>query len=202
MHPFIFISISALALTAVPALAREPEETDKRITDREINAVDVAKTPMTDLNIGNEDFPQLILDAQAKPYDLAGLQRCSQISAVVSQFDAILGDDLDLPQTEAMRVSPGRIAQSVVGSFIPFRGIIRELSGANDQRRRLQLAVEAGMTRRGFLKGIGQQRGCRYPARPATVTDRDRHIAAALRDAETRKSAKTAEEKPAIAGQP
>ena len=56
----------------------------------------------------------------------------------------------------------------MVGSFIPFRGLIREISGANEQERKLQLAIYAGSTRRSFLKGVGYQRGCPWPARPAT----------------------------------
>jgi hypothetical protein len=186
MHRLIIVSLSALALSTTPAVSREPAQPDKPITDRDVSAVDVATTPMTDLNIRKEEIPQLVIDAQLKPYDLNGLKSCRQIAAMVGQFDAVLGDDLDLPQVEGDRVSPGRIAQSVVGSFIPFRGIIRELSGANDQRRRMQLAIEAGMARRSFLKGVGQERGCRYPARSATSGDRDQHVAANLQAAELR----------------
>jgi hypothetical protein len=200
MHRLIIVSLSALALSATPAVSREPARPDKPITDREVNAVDVATTPMTDLNIRKEEIPQLVIDAQLKPYDLNGLKSCRQIAAMVGQFDAVLGDDLDLPQVEGDRVSPGRVAQSVVGSFIPFRGIIREVSGANDQRRRMQLAIEAGMARRAFLKGVGQERGCRYPARSATSGDRDQHVAANLQAAELRAKTK-ADAKAAAAAQ-
>jgi hypothetical protein len=69
------------------------------------------------------------------------------------------------------------MAQSVVGSLMPFRGIVREISGANDQRRKVQAAIEAGYARRAFLKGVGQERGCRYPARSATREVWDRRVA-------------------------
>lgn len=59
------------------------------------------------------------------------------------------------------------MAKNVVASFIPFRGILRELSGAAGQERDWRAAIYAGSVRRGFLKGLGQQKGCAYPARPA-----------------------------------
>ena len=64
--------------------------------------------------------------------------------------------------------APGAIAKSVLGSFIPFRGIIREVSGANAQERLWDRALYAGAARRAFLKGMGEQRGCAWPARSAT----------------------------------
>jgi hypothetical protein len=178
MHRSIFASLSALALTAAPALA-QPDQPAKPVTDRDPDAVDVAATPMTDLNLRKDQIPQLLIDAEVKPYDLNGLGKCSQLAARIGEFDAVLGDDLDLPQSPGQRLSPGRIGQYVVGSFIPFRGLIREVSGANDQRRRMDAAISAGLARRGFLKGIGQERGCRYPARSATREVWDQYVEAA-----------------------
>jgi len=55
-----------------------------------------------------------------------------------------------------------------VNSFIPFRGILREVSGASEHQRRIRAAIQAGLARRGFLKGVGETHGCKYPARSAT----------------------------------
>jgi len=160
------LAIAAVAMAlAVPATAQEPQ---KPITEQEPDAVDVATTPMTDLNLRKGEIPPVLLAAQANPYTVENLGRCSQIAAAVGEFDAVLGDDIDLPQTDEKSVSTGRVAQWVVGSFIPFRGLIREVSGANAQQRKVQAAIEAGIARRSFLKGLGQAKGCRYPARPAT----------------------------------
>src|SRR6218665_2821446 len=148
----------AMAMIVTPAMARdEPAEAEKPkspITSKEISAVDVAATPVTDLNLRKDEIPQILIDAQTSPYSVNGLARCPQIAAKVGEFDAVLGDDIDLPQTEARRVSTGRVAQWVVGSFIPFRGLIREVSGANGQHLRLQAAIQAGIARRSFLKGL------------------------------------------------
>jgi len=168
-----FILTLAIALAATPATAGEP---DKPVTDRSVSAGDVAATPASDLNLRKEDIPPVLIAAQARPYDLAGLTRCNRISSAVSELNAVLGDDIDLPQDDNKGPSAGSVAQSVVGSFIPFRGVIRELSGANGQEKRMQAAVYAGVARRAFLKGVGLQRGCPYPARPAAW----RQIAAAV----------------------
>ncbi|MGE3691442.1 MAG: hypothetical protein AB7F98_08685 [Novosphingobium sp.] len=153
------------AMVSFPASAREP---DKPVTQKNVTAGDVAATPFTDLNLRKGEIPPLLVAAEQQPYSLQGLATCQQLAAAIGEFDAILGDDLDVPQPGTQRTSAGRLAQSVVGSFIPFRGLIREVSGASKRQRELQAAILAGVGRRSFLKGIGQQRGCRYPARSIT----------------------------------
>ncbi|VWX55081.1 conserved hypothetical protein [Novosphingobium sp. 9U] len=160
-------------LIASPALARDEP---RPITDREPDAVDVAKTPMTDLNLSRTEIPALLAEAEVRPYALQNLDTCKQLSAAVSELDAILGPDLDLPQAERARLSKGRIAQWAVGTFIPFRSLIREVSGANRQERAIRGAIQAGLARRGFLKGVGAARNCPYPASPATETIVAQHI--------------------------
>jgi hypothetical protein len=50
--------------------------------------------------------------------------------------------------------------------FIPGRGWIRRLSGAEQHSRHVQSAIQAGRMRRAFLKGTGMQRNCAPPAAP------------------------------------
>jgi hypothetical protein len=158
------LAIASLAISG-SAIARSQDEP---ITDDEPDAVDVAKTPVTDLNLDKEEIPELLIDAQREPYSLRGLNRCGPLIAEVERFDQMLGPDIDLPQAERDRISAGRLGQTIVGSFIPFRGLIREVSGAKDHERKVRAAIQAGLARRGFLKGVGQSKGCKYPARPAT----------------------------------
>lgn len=165
------IIVSALTLAAAP-LAAEPGVPDKPeapVTDKDISARDVVTTPVSDLNLKKDEIPALLIAAEQRPYALRGLDSCRQLASAISDLDDVLGDDLDIPQSGGKRMKPGRVAQSVVGSFIPFRGVIREISGANAHERALQAAVTAGVARRSFLKGIGQGKGCRYPARSATL---------------------------------
>ncbi|HKR92116.1 hypothetical protein [Novosphingobium sp.] len=164
---FLWLSCFALAaaLVAAPAAARHSE---RPITNRNPDAVDVAKTPITDLNIGrNGEIPPILTAAVDQPYALDGLSKCRRLNIAVADLDKVLGPDIDLPQEQRDRISGGRVAQWVVTSFIPFRGLIREVSGANEQDRKVGAAIQAGLARRGFLKGVGAARGCKYPARPA-----------------------------------
>ncbi|MFT4026161.1 MAG: hypothetical protein QM676_05095 [Novosphingobium sp.] len=190
----LFVAIAGLALGSVPATAQqrqndkqnEAKDTDKPITDRDVSAKDVALTPLSDLNLKKSDIPPLLIAAQDDPYDLTGLARCPQIASAIGELDAVLGDDIDVAQAKGRSISAGRAAQEALGSFIPFRGVIREISGANSQQKKIQDAIFAGTARRGFLKGIGQARGCRYPARSATAAV----IAQAQAEAEAAERAK------------
>ncbi|MBA3054833.1 MAG: hypothetical protein FP826_07840 [Sphingomonadales bacterium] len=171
---------------AQPAEEKQPGE-QTPIGQRDTSAVDVVATPATDLNLRKGEIPQILLDAQADPYGIADLKRCAQIADAVRQLDAVLGDDIDIAQDPSGKLLPGNVAQSVVGSFIPFRGIIREISGANAQERKFQAAIYAGTARRSFLRGVGLQRGCAWPARPATPAMLAK--VAAAREAEAAKEA-------------
>lgn len=153
----VLFAATAFALAA-PAFAQGQQE--------EPDAMDVARTPLDDFNIDTDEIPPVLVKAVQDPYDATGLIGCNHIVAEIAVLDNLLGPDFDIPQEEGGGISAGRVAQSVVGSFIPFRGIVREVSGANERRRELQTAITAGMVRRGYLKGMGEQRGCAYPARP------------------------------------
>lgn len=166
------------ALLASPGAAAAQEKPEKPVTQNEPDAVDVVTTPANDLNLRKNEIPALLVAAEQRPYVLLGLSSCRQLAAAIGELDAVLGDDIDVPQAQGRRMSPGRVAQSVVGAFIPFRGVIREISGANSHDRALQAAIVAGVARRSFLKGVGQAKGCRYPARSATLEVYNQRMAA------------------------
>lgn len=183
MRCLLLSAAVSCSLAAFPALAAQ----DRAVTDRNPDMVDAAKTPITDLNVGRDkEIPPLLIEAGAQPYSLQGLGKCRQLAAAINDLDALLGPDIDLPQEERDRISSGRVAQWVVSSFIPFRGLIREISGANAQDRKVNAAIQAGLTRRGFLKGVGAAKGCAYPASPAP-----QHIVKARLDEMEKKDGKS-----------
>jgi hypothetical protein len=159
---------SASAPNASPSPAR-PAAPQRPVTDQTITAEDVVNTPLTDLNVHKRPIPQVLTKAVEQPYVLTGMSSCAQLAKAVTELNEVLGDDLDVQKARGAGLSPGGVAKSVVGSFIPFEGAIQEVSGAAPAQRRMQLAIHAGAVRRAFLKGIGEQRGCSYPARPATA---------------------------------
>lgn len=117
-----------------------------------------------------KEIPPKLLEIQEAPYSLAGLGRCAAIIREVGELNTVLGPDVneqvDKDRAKKREETAGRVAGNLAGSIIPFRGLIGEVTGANAERRRYALAVYAGTVRRGFLKGIGLERGCKAPARP------------------------------------
>ncbi|MEX0341710.1 MAG: hypothetical protein AB3N06_03910 [Erythrobacter sp.] len=182
MRRSVFLGVVALAVGhATPGFAQ-----DRPVTDQRPDAEEVVATPLTDLNLRKDEIPELLQRAVEAPYDLAGLGDCSALINEVRKFDIMLGDDFDLPGNGPGGLSAGAVGKMAVGSLIPFRGLIREVSGARKQQERLETAIRAGIARRAFLKGIGAQRGCAYPARPARADDIAR--IAAQRDPEAAES--------------
>ena len=133
------------------------------------DVMDVARTPLEDFNIKSEDIPEVLLAAVLNPYEDTGISSCNDVVSRIAILDNVLGPDFDIPQEERANISAGRVAKTVVGSFVPFRGIVREVTGANKKRNERRLAFTAGMVRRGYLKGMGEARGCSYPAKPREI---------------------------------
>lgn len=161
-----FTLLTCSCVFAVPASAQTA------ITQDQVSVGDVAATPLSDLNLKKDEIPAILVTSREKPYSLAGMTRCPAITSEIVQLDAVLGDDIDIARDDGgAKVSVGNAAQSVIRSLIPFGGLIRELSGASGHERKWDEAIYAGSARRAFLKGIGQQRGCKYPARSASPAD-------------------------------
>lgn len=175
----IRVAGGALVLLALayPAMAQD------NVTDNSPGAREVALTPLSDLNLARDPIPEILVWARENTYDSTGMDRCDNIRIGIGDLDAVLGDDVDAGSEEDGRLNPGSLAQSVVGMFIPFRGIIREVSGANSHEYEFRRAIAAGLMRRAYLKGLGEARGCDYPARPMPAELREQLQAQAAADA-------------------
>lgn len=125
------------------------------------DAVDAVTTPLRDLNIASRDIPAILLLAQEQPYSLVGLTNCNALRSEIGAFEDILGPDADREQEGKSLVESGMsTAGNLLGGFIPFRGIVRQISGAKEQEARWEAAVYAGVARRSFLKGYAAGREC------------------------------------------
>ena len=124
---------------------------------------DIATQPLQDLNVKNKRIPEVLELARGNPYGSQGLRTCATISRDIAALSIVLGTDIDTPEDR----SPNRgrqaanVGRSVVQSLIPFRGVIREATGAAGAQREWDAAVDAGIARRGFLRGVAKSRGCR-----------------------------------------
>lgn len=179
LAPLAFAGLTAHAQTAV--------------APKDANVGDVVATPLETVNLKKEDIPPILSRARQAPYTMTGLRTCAAISGEIRRLDAVLGDDIDIADYTKGGIKVGNTAKSIVGSLIPFGGIIREISGANEAQRQWQVALFAGTARRSFLKGVGQQRGCPYPARAASSRDASAVVANREREAAAAEAAKQKE---------
>lgn len=154
------LAIAGFAV-AIPAYAQQgspDESTIKKTADSVTEPFD------------GKEVPPKLLAIQGDPYSLAGLGKCAAMIREVGELNEVLGPDVneqvDKSRDKKREETAGRVAGTVAGSVIPFGGLIGEVTGANAERRRYAFAVYAGTVRRGFLKGVGLQRGCKAPARP------------------------------------
>ncbi len=148
-----------LAVVAAAPLAAAEQRT----------AASIIESPLTDVNLKKKHIPPLLLAAKDHPYATAGMTGCAKIGAAVRDLDDVLGRDVDVPSIG--KPNEGRelamdAGQDTINSLIPGRFIIRRLSGAYAAQRNAVAAVYAGSVRRGFLKGLGEAKGCTPPAAP------------------------------------
>ena len=167
------MKLCQLAIAILLGAAAASAAAQTAVAPPNVTAGDVVATPLDNLNLRKEDIPSILIAARDDAYGLAGLRTCRAIGAEVAQLDQVLGPDIDVSidktRDEKRGNAVGHVAKSVIGSFIPFGGVIREVTGAAGRERQWQVALYAGASRRAFLKGYGQARGCRYPARAATA---------------------------------
>ena len=138
---------------------------------------EAATTPLGDLNLVHAKIPPVLLAAQKGAYALPADRTCTGIGNEILALDAALGADIDAPATPSNPALVergveivGGVAVSGVRSLaewiMPFRGLVRKLSGADEYSKEFSAAITAGITRRAFLKGLGQSAGCLVPAAP------------------------------------
>lgn len=130
----------------------------------EDKAEGVVSQPLRDVGIMSDKIPDILIKAQQAPYSRAGLATCADYKRTIAELDEALGPDVDAVDAEGRPIS-GRLAEagakSVVGSLIPFRGLVREISGAASTDRRIAAAYVTGAARRAYLKGYAAGRRCK-----------------------------------------
>lgn len=133
-----------------------------------------ATAPLRDLNVVKVQIPEILLAALDDPYVRPPRNwKCPALIALVRPLDAALGPDLDqLPTGDENLMDRGKqtvfsVAGDLASGAIPFRGVVRRISGASSHDKLVQSAIVAGNIRRGYLKGLGEARGCPSPAKPS-----------------------------------
>lgn len=141
-----------------------PEKEPGRLQEAGERTGEIMTQPVRDVGLAKSEIPPPLVAAVEAPYSLKGIKTCRQISAAVQELNLVLGDDFagGEPRKENRA---GKLAEAggktVVNSLIPYRSLVREISGAAPAQRRREAAIDAGYARRGFLRGVHQTRKCR-----------------------------------------
>lgn len=168
-----FTAILALFLLIPPAAApegagaqeqenegREEEKGDETLK----KAGEIASQPARDVGVARTKIPPVLSEAAKNPYAPPSGRRCAAILADMAALNEALGPDFGADEEENENRA-GKIAeaagQMVVNSLIPFRGLVREITGAGPAERRLHAAIGAGLARRGYLRGLASARRCK-----------------------------------------
>jgi len=135
----LIISTAANAQTGAP-----DKSSSSRVSDKATGTVK------------HKQIPEKLRQIQKKPYSLKGLPNCAALQNEVRELDVVLGPDVKekVSKSKAKKraTTASNVAGSAIGGIIPFRGLIREASGAAAAARRYNRAVYAGTVRRGSSK--------------------------------------------------
>ncbi|MFC3068362.1 hypothetical protein [Phenylobacterium soli] len=166
MRPHLVLS-SLLAVAALGACAAQPMARPGE--DKGMGRA--VQQPMRDLSLIRDAAPPVLTRAVAEPYDREQVKTCAQVTHELAELDTALGPDLKPGDKPGSGLSIGGLAADLVGGAIglPFRGVVRHVTGAEQRDRALRAAVLAGMVRRGFLKGRLAEMTCEPPPAPTTT---------------------------------
>lgn len=173
----IFCLLPILLITCGCATARadgSPQIQTSSEANRE-SLQGAASAPLRDVNLLRSKIPDVLLRAMADPYQRPLPATCNRLGVLVVELNQALGDDLDEPDAEDQSLmvrGKGAALGAVAGlasDMIPFRGWVRQLTGAERHDRLVAAAITAGGVRRAYLKGLGEARGCRPPATPSHI---------------------------------
>jgi hypothetical protein len=159
----------ARAAPSISGLAPTGSEIRETLSYAEHKATDILGQPVRDVGLFGRGVPESLQRAGRDPYGLAPASSCADIDSEIAQLDGALGPEpvagerVKENRVEKMAEAGGRAA---VNSLIPFRTVVREVSGAAPAERRLQAAISIGHERRGFLRGVYLARSCEPAASP------------------------------------
>lgn len=141
------------------------------------------RSPFRDFNLMQEKIPVALSKAKGDVYDVSGLDSCEAVATAIAELDLVLGPDVDTPKVEDQRSRSQRLASAAADGavnaargaldhYIPVRGVVRQITGARKYEKEVTRANLAGSVRRGFLKAVGMQQNCAWPAAPISFKPR------------------------------
>jgi hypothetical protein len=163
---FVLAAIAILSAGAAAQAAPTPAPAPQpnRMAAVRDSTGEIVSQPARDVGVSRREIPAPLQKAVQDPYSLKGLKSCPKLAGAIVDLNGVLGPDYkagDAYQENRMAKLAEAGGRTVVNSILPFRSILREVSGAAPADRRLRAASNAGFARRGFLRGVFQARGCK-----------------------------------------
>ena len=163
------IAIMATLLLSGTAMAQDKAKKDDTLD----KAGTLARQPARDLGLDKDEIPPVLTKAVDNPYAAPASRSCKGLNRELGALTAALGEDFAANEDRTRKIAEA-IGKTVVNSLIPFRGLVREISGAAPAERRLQAAATAGIARRGYMRGLASAKGCKIaPIAPEPVARSD-----------------------------
>lgn len=144
---------------------------------------DAVTAPLGDLNLRTKEIPERLQEIEyvyEHELDKDGktvVPKCLEIQAEIEELNQVLGFDYDVERQtadgEMFGAGAGNVflagVEGATTFFIPFRGAVREVTGAAGEERKRTQAYVNGFSRRAHLKGIGLGLGCDFGAKPLST---------------------------------
>lgn len=173
---------SAACATNSNQTADTEDPTDRAIQRSQDGFGEAALSPLEDVNLKRAKIPEEFKQIR-NPYAVNTEISCDQIAKEVNTLDGLLGRDWDIPPPDEKGLSDRAAdgastafldaVSSGASGFIPYRGLVRTVTGANSHATKVRKAYERGSHRRTFLKGIGLMKDCVYPAAPLPIPEEE-----------------------------
>ena len=192
-HVYMTLSAALLAVACASTPSAEdttdakatPSATERAIERTESGFGDAALSPLEDVNLKRASIPEEFISIK-NPYLVDPEITCTEIAIEVTELDGLLGRDWDIPPPDKKGLSE-RAADGASTAFldavasgasgiIPYRGLVRSVTGANRHASKVRKAYERGSHRRTFLKAMGLAKGCEYPAAPLPPVEEESKI--------------------------
>lgn len=141
------------------------------ITGTAEGAWSAVESPFVDTNLKQQEIPPKLLQVAQNPYALPALLTCEGIRTELRELDILLGaDEGDVVTKSSVNDTSRRgeylnegtniasdqavgLVRSHVG-ILPFRSMVRKISGADRHAKLMAKAYQAGKLRRAYLKGL------------------------------------------------
>jgi hypothetical protein len=138
------------------------------------DTVDTLRMPFEDLNLVSDEIPKPLAGLAENPYVPPPKPFCKTIAFEAAALNEVLGPDIgDAPpplllQDGAYAEKAAEIARHSAVSFVrgqvnvmPFRSVVRRISGAERHSKEVARAFDAGRLRRAYLKGLSLAYQCK-----------------------------------------